>query len=597
MDKAESLRHAISSQKSISLRAEEQSIETHPQLFVYGPKSNIASKMSGNANQILFGRRGTGKTMLLRKLLTGGKPTNPDGRYIPILIQTNEFMRSSESCKGDPIAIRTRIYFRTFLEKMSNSVIDIGGRILQNEDLLARLGLKNKVRREILIDKFLRLSHVLQYGVQIPRFSDTKEIVTIESESEGVQSRGDEGNMEAGIKTGLNLSAVSGSTIGAFGEGKISRKIRKEKHTKNKTKSISKYPAYRDMGIPEIRGLFQDILETLGSEQVLVFIDEWDSLTDCQAEFAHLLKSCFFGLGCVSIKIAAYRHASRFNNRGARHNFRGYEVGQDIFEAGDLDLESTETATKEFLFKMMYRRMVLNHKDIVRFYGSVEKFNHNYFIEDVFRNTHVADMLVRGSHGVSRDFIEGFNLACGYCGDGVYRAKVKLENVERAYAELSRQIKDNVQEADDVGGFLFEIIRPQLFRTGRPYFFTSPAHADWEDVILELVGKRVIHPISKSSIPSGIDPDWKGYEISYGIYHEWKRAIEFNARKQDIGPSWHDLGEVSSGELEACLLDVGRKERSGILCNYCKREFGTSAHSYITARRCPHCYEKPDVNS
>ena len=93
MNKAEILRQAIKSERAISVRTEDQSLADHEHLFIDTPHHEVISSMAGPANQVIFGRRGTGKTMLLRKLLRDGQPPNTKNDYIAIGLQVEDFKR------------------------------------------------------------------------------------------------------------------------------------------------------------------------------------------------------------------------------------------------------------------------------------------------------------------------------------------------------------------------------------------------------------------------------------------------------------------------------------------------------------------------
>lgn len=592
LPKADLLKRAIKLQKAISDRTENQKLEDHTRLFVKNPRDGLMSALAGNANQILFGRRGTGKTMLLRNILCDGRPYNPSSDYIAIMIQTPDFLRSPETFMKDSSTHRARVYFREFLHQVADQIIDIGDEILKDENLLTRLGIKNRAKREILSDRILTLYNVLKYGVPIYRY-DTATF-NEHFENFGQNKETDEHETEAGIKNNaeINIKGVHGE-VGA----KMGTSLHKISEQAQKQTVLDKedFSADFDFGIPEIRSKFKDILEMLESHHVVILLDEWQAINfDCQFEFAELLKRCFFGIDCISFKIAAYRHVCQFNNGATRHNFRGLELGQDIADAGDTDLPAAENYTKEFFFNMLYRRLLFKEPLLESFYGPPDKFDYKYLMSDIFHNEHAADMLVRGCHGISRDFIKTFNIAAGYMGDDVARSKITLEHVNRAHGESSKEIQGNVHAADDVGGLLFEIVKPHVHRTGAPYFFLSQLNHQWDSLLSELVEKRALHVIPSSNMPNGADVEWRGFEVAYGLFHEWRRAEMFAAKTNSSHMQWSEVRQLKQQNFKDYVLELAEEPSSLRVCANCSKQFPTSSHSYVIARLCPHCYAKQD---
>ncbi|MBF0467197.1 MAG: hypothetical protein HQK94_19190 [Nitrospirae bacterium] len=352
------------------------------------------------------------------------------------------------------------------------------------------------------------------------------------------------------------------------------------------------------MGIPEIRNLLRDIIEMLNVNQVMILLDEWQGLNDCQSEFAEQLKSCFYGIDCISIKIAAYRNICSFNNGATRPNFRGLEINQDIFVVGDVDLPPATEDTLKFFFKMLYRRLIYKVPELESYYGSLDLFDYNQLIIDIFKNSRAAEMLARGSHGVSRDFIEGFNYASNLVSNDVARDKITLDHVQQAHSALSRNIRQNIQTADDIGGLLFEVIKPQVHRTKVPYFFISRQQSEWNDLLLELVEKRALHIIRPTDMPKNADSEWIGYEVSYGLFADWQRALLFSNKASCDSFDWTDIKDrtFNSEDFNFFVLRLDESPRTLRLCEHCKKQFSTASRPFIKARCCPHCYkEQPKI--
>lgn len=585
VSKADVIKRSIKLARAISNRAEDRPLKEHKYLFVENEKNDLSISMSGSANQVLFGRRGTGKTMLLQKLERDASPYNPSGNCIAIMVQAPDFLRSPGTTEKDPPSIRARSQFREFLYILAEKLVDAGDKLVADDNLLGRLGIKKR-KRDILEEKILTINQILQNGVRIYHPASSNFVEKIEESTTADHKASMEGAIraKAGIDNKMPIPTLDlQSELSTTSKGDFSDSL---KSSVNKSRT-----GHYDLGVPELRLKLREIVEILGFQQVMILLDEWQAIPiDCQPEFAELLNRCFFGIECVSVKIAAYRHVCRFNNGGSRDNFRGIELGQDAEVVGDMELPPAEDFTKRHLFDILYRRLIYKEPLLKKYYGAPDQFDYKNLIHDFFHNAHAADMLVRGCHGISRDFIEAFNHAAAYSDDDVPHNKITLQYVEKAYGAISQEIQDNIHTADDIGGFLFEIVKPHIHTTGCPYFFLSKNDHMWDSQLWELIEKRAVHGIPASNMPPGSDADWRGYEVTYGLFHQWRIADNFVRRKNDGRMKWVDVSDLDSDDFSRHVLNVERVPAVTRVCSKCKNQFSTNCHPFITARLCPMCY-------
>lgn len=592
MDKMETLRSAIRKERWISLRTEDQSLEDHKHLFVDSPHNQILSAMSGPANQVVYGRRGTGKTMLLRKLLSDGQPYNPNSEYIAISLQVEDFKRSPDVIESDPMAVRARSYFRSFLQQVAERMYVLGDKVLENEGWLVKLGLRNHERKDRLVDRLLRLNHILQYGVSRLNPGAASRVDSTDSERDVSSSHSKFSGLD--FATGVKLGSGSDAPLPAMKIsmiGKYSNDEAESSSVNHKSMTRAQIESSFDLGVPEIRQLIREIVEILQVKFLMILIDEWQSLLDCQSEFAQHLKSCFFGLESVAVKIAAYRNVCKFNNGGTRGNFRGIELGQDVSEVGDVDLPPTEKSTQKFLFDILYGRLHYKQKELNAFYGPPEDYNVKEFIKDVFKSAHTAEILVRGAHGISRDFIEAFRISSSKILTEPRFRKIAIDKVNLAHGLLSQKIQENINKADDIGGPLFELVKPHVYSTKAPFFFVSRLKTKWDEFFWELVEKRALHVIEDHRLPAGADVDWKAYEVAYGLFEEWRRAMSFMLDGAETNLNWKEIGELKSDEFDSYVLNLEGHPEAVRTCAFCKCQFSTSAHAFMKKGLCPNCYE------
>ena len=596
MSRADLIRSAVARHSSMSTRAENMDIDKDHRLYVDNPQHDTISSMQGAASQILFGRRGTGKTMMLRKLLRMGYPYEKEADYIAILLQTFDFTRSSVHHGNDGPKLRARAHFREFLNQVSHRLLEIGDQLFRDEALLARLALKNRSRRELLEDKFLQLSAVLQYGGAVLQpeggtFIHELRIAHRQSK-EGLKRYISGAHVRSDGR--IDLGQLPKLTIGG-GHSRVNDSSSKSQSEYEKTAHFECHQNYQ-FGLPEIRDLLRGILEHLSVSRLVVIIDEWHEMRECQAEFADLLRRTFFGIDSISVKIAAYRNMSSFSNGGVNENFRGMEVGQDIDDAGDLDAMPDQKDSESYFAEMLYRRLILHEPQLEDHYGPPDKFDHTMLVNDMFQNGHAFSMLIRGSHGVSRDFLEVFNRASVRANYDIGRAKLSLSDVQGAHRRQCQSFTQDFSHSDDVGGFLFEVIKPHVSRTRNPYFFINRRNYRWNLTLWDLAAKHAIHPVSDEILPDGLEVEWTCYEVSYGLFQLWKEAARWAGVSDWEAFVWTEIEDITPDDIarNELRLDGAGRPSSLRICANCSEQFSTAAHSFIKKGLCPHCYERPE---
>jgi hypothetical protein len=297
------------------------------------------------------------------------------------------------------------------------------------------------------------------------------------------------------------------------------------------------------------------------------------------------------------VKIAAYRNICKFNNGGTRDNFRGIEIGQDISIVGDVDLPPAKDTTQAFFLDILFGRLVYKEPRLANFYGPLDDYNAKQLIKDLFKNNNTVEMLVRGSHGISRDFLEAFRIASSNIVASPERVKLTLDDVQNAHGKLSRAVQENVSKADDIGGLLFEHVKPHVHQTRVPFFFISRSVTKWDEFIWELIDKRALHAVEARNLPVGADVEWRAYEVAYGLFEEWRRAMSFShGNSVENHLTWTDIKELQSQEFNRYVLNFGGQPRSVRTCPACGFQFSTSEHAFIKKQLCPNCYEPQPVN-
>ena len=306
-------------------RAESLSEEILSKTFVDAEPLFI--QLSSRNHQIIYGRRGTGKTHALKYLMRfvaekGGAPIYIDLR----LVGSNGAIYSDSQ---RPIAERATRLLVDVLEAIESELIRIAVAAIDKAPDPNQITLR--------VDDLS----------QATRMVEVKGPVEQERTSESSASLGSE--KRAAIKADPTAAALS---------GEFNRKTTSATKEASRTKSAGELRTSIDFG--NLQAALSGLLEVLGSPQVWLLIDEWSEIpSDLQPVLADLLRRTVLPQRNIIVKIAAIEHRSRFAERYGPGDYIGVEIGADLtadinlvdFVVYDVDQKKATEFFKNLIFK------------------------------------------------------------------------------------------------------------------------------------------------------------------------------------------------------------------------------------------------------
>jgi hypothetical protein len=351
-----------------------------------------------------------------------------------------------------------------------------------------------------------------------------------------------------------------------------------------------------------VRELLLRAVDLLELDYLVIFIDEWMSLAECQVEFAERLRQCLFGDSRIAVKIAADQYQGQFNNSGQGHHFRGLDVGSDIFVAVDLDRPFRDPDRRTRLFaEALYRRLLVFEPELDYNFGPPPLANSELFVETVFATSQAFHELCVGSQGLCRDFHVLVQNASKMLDLRTSPHRIDFETVRRALIELTEQTYARAARSIDSNKLLFGVITPHIETTQSRYFILESRPSAVTPVVKELLSKRVINSIDGSSLHPSIRGEYDCYEIAYGIFIDLMRAAEFSTgRKIDDTYDASQAETITSANKAQFLLDLsalqGTDDQAALLlCPHCEEEFLSTQKAYEVRGICPHCFLDQDL--
>lgn len=439
----------------------------------------ILPQLLNNNNQILFGRRGTGKTHILRfyESQIKNKPHNCVA-YIDC-----RFLGSSPHFSDGKLSVEHRCS-SLFIDVMNELYDALLNHIVYKPNDKSNLALGS-------LDSFLNESIV-----QI----QTSKKITKRERGATEKSSGEE----------LKISYKDPSLVFSDRDSKNSE-----------TESTEEFKAedFEKIRFPDLHYYLKKVLNEAETDLTII-VDEWSSLPiEIQPFLAEFFKKSFMPIPEVVIKIGALEYRSNFTIPRDRHNYIGFELGSDISSNLDIDeyfvydrnpKEITKTFA-EILFKHLNTELP---EDYLRINYKIT--TSSKFIQALFTGTPVFSEMVRSSEGVIRDFINVFSIAFF---DAQRKLRKKID--KKIIIEASRQWFEN-DKSKNLDNTLHEKIRKiidEVIGNKKARSFLVPRELEKDGVIQQLFDARVIHLVKKGySDKDNPGIRYNVYSLDYGTY-------------------------------------------------------------------------------
>jgi hypothetical protein len=462
---------------SISQRAERQrDIDKIINSYV---EVGILPQLFNNNNQILYGRRGTGKTHILKYLENEYKDdNNKTVCFIDCRILGSSPQFSDTSL---PLSHRCSSLFIDILNEIYDSLLNhIAYTPNKNSDLALNS-----------LDDLSKSS--------IGEIQKSKKIVQKSSENNRVDKT-----------TGFKISKNNIS----FAQEKTENKDNSSEQT-----LLFDKEEYEKIIFPDLNYHLKKVLEYADTQLILI-IDEWSAIPlDLQPFLAEFFKKSFIPTAEVTLKLGALEYRSNFTIPRDKHNYIGFELGSDISSNLDIDeyyvydrnpIEITKVFT-EILYRHITSELPKNYLN-----DTYEIKTSSQFIQGIFSGKPAFNELVRASEGVIRDFINIFNLA-------FFDAQRKgLKNIDKkTIIESGRQWfeNDKSKNLDDELHSKIRLIIDEVIGNKRARSFLVSRELERHPIIQKLFDARVIHLVKKGySDKDNPGVRYNIYSLDYGTY-------------------------------------------------------------------------------
>jgi DNA-binding transcriptional ArsR family regulator len=483
----------------------------------------ISEQLDNVNNQIIFGRRGTGKTHVLRVVddLLSALP-----RTLVVYLDLRTLGSSSIfEDENRALHVRTTSLMKDVFEPVHAALLERATAPDAGDIDFAPLDdLADAISRSILVGE--------------------------RREAEEMQAAARRDRGAVAVRAAPPFVSL---TADAAVEGRFTSRVRRE-------------------GNPLDHVLFNEIaralersLTAIGVDHLYVLLDEWTAIPEAlQPYLAEFLKRSMFVVPEITVKIAALEYRSSFSMPIGRNNLVGFELGADISSSLELDdyfvydrhTAQTEQVFAEVLFRHLVaeigglrRRQEKNYLDAEYGIDSADRL-----VDALFVSKRPYRELVRAGEGVARDFIGIFSAAFS---DSVRRNLRAIDLASVREAARAWFATDKEVNLDPRHRAALDVICDEVIAKGRRRTFMLDRRFESNELLNSLVDFRLLHLIHRNVLDAQSPTRrYNLYTLDYGLYVDLHDAkYQFKA----------EFGKERRSSADVVPLDTRRYFRGVIL--------------------------------
>ena len=539
-------------------------------------------------NQVVMGRRGTGKTTIFKAFTYYVNKIYNNEKYRAWYVSIDECLPNQIELKSDAIDDIVVYSLKNFLIKLLEFLYhDFEKMETRNYPIVMRTNIVEK-NISALEDKILELAGLVVEGS--PETETYHKKVTQRNERRG----------GLGIRTHLQRKGFFPTVHG-------------EKSSTNEFKVETEKEYLYKLKIDDIRHKILEIFELFGYEKVYFCIDEFNlidrrTLVSIQARFGQALKQLFFGSNLIVIKIANVWNESKMQERTLGGAREGIEMDQDIFQRHELNLDTMFEHKNEqanIFFKdmlvndMIYQQTKTENLEKGEKYNSCEErakitkeereLAQEKIVETLFQKN-AFEHLVCGSMGIPRIFgtilvdclgtLKRNNsedkISVSFVCDGIidhYNKKVRqgIPYTSPICCCIDDYVTDNKQR--------FFLVKMKDYNKGNHYFDG-------------LVAKNALHQCPSEQLPRKIKNNYKAYYVHYGNYLESVKGNSMKLINHDLNNAqlYPEFPKDLLENVEQFVLSIPEDAYDEVYCTKCHQYYKrTDCKQEKYAIFCPQC--------
>ncbi len=463
----------------------------------------LIDELRSRDHQVIWGRRGTGKTTLLKAFVYDMNRVRYDPENIALYIMMARMIPTNEEIKmvtadGSSVAV---YIFSKMVGEICHQLADIF-------DARAN-AISDKQETDFMEVYFQLVEYIQLYQTQV----QGSEITISNAQSE-----------ETTKETGNNLEIGVKPTLGILGGCFEFLKRHNKGYKASNSFAVSGKIVF-NLETQKIAECLSKLLDSMDISNVFLCLDEYSEIDKCsiptlQRQVGQLIKQVFFKNERFTVKIATIWNRSKLHERGGNRVW-GIEYKQDIFAGPDLDIMFMEhNIDVTSYFKDLLVNTYLMDEEI----DCTERERlADYFESDIFGVPGLRH-LICGSQGVSRSFVI---LVKEYLQEFI-KNKRKAKQLDVIYELIRHQYLEDVRNKipyytvyKDINAFISK-------KLCRYFLIAREDYQRCKEMIQYLATRGVFMQMPGHLTDRSIRDEYKLFIINYGNYLD---ALESESHK------------------------------------------------------------------
>lgn len=258
-------------------------------------------------------------------------------------------------------------------------------------------------------------------------------------------------------------------------------------------------------------------------KRLWILIDEWTTVPpEIQPYLADLIRRAMFSVPNITVKIAAIEHRAQFKLDRNDEGYIGFELGADITASINLDdylvIDNDENRAKDF-----FRNFLGNHAQAVASEIGIQLGSTAEIVAHGFTQENVFTEFVRATEGVPRDAMHILALAA----QKASTSQISMPLVRSAAYSFFTTEKYTAIQSNKANRILLDWIRDEVISTRKTRAFLLPVATD--DIIVDrLFDRRALHILNRSrSAAHRPGERFVVYKLDYGLYVDLVNTDKF----------------------------------------------------------------------
>ena len=258
------------------------------------------------------------------------------------------------------------------------------------------------------------------------------------------------------------------------------------------------------------------VVNALPNSRLWLILDEWSEIPlDLQPFLADLLRRTVLPTSGISVKIAAIEQRCRFRIPDKELSYIGIEIGADAAASVNLDeflvFDNNKDLAKEFFRELLFRHLRALERDEG---ASISATTSSGLVKEIFTQRNAFEEFVRCAEGVPRDAINILGVAAQKAGN----EQISVPDIRVSgrvwYTRAKQNAVSSKPGAQDLLSWIIDIVIGH--RSAKAFLLP----ADTQDELIDfLYDSRVLH-IIKQGVSAQDVPGvrFNVYALDYGCY-------------------------------------------------------------------------------